>query len=243
MKNPAEIMRQANEIVEGGRRLIEENTKAQDIRLVYVTDDGRYLRYAADGEIFSIEAAHFKNEFYPKHYTPELIAHRGIYSGEGVENHPEQITMAMSNGYSVEIDVRVDEENRTIFHSGHDGKQFLVDFGAIYDTAKQNNVKVYFHAKNFRTRFALKKLFEERNYASRMDFFSHETDEYTITHRGRYWFYPQKFPLPPQRPPKFNQGIMLKPKSNYEVVENLPDAICTNNFYELGLSPKAIRAV
>ena len=106
-----------------------------------------------------------------------LIAHRGNTTGKNTEreNDPAQIEVALSQGYDVEIDMRVVEGR---MHLGHDGPEHLISESWL-ESIKE---RAWVHCKNLG---ALSHL-----HGSEFNYFWHDTDEYTITSHGHIWVYP-----------------------------------------------------
>jgi hypothetical protein len=113
----------------------------------------------------------------------KLIAHRGNTIGsEARENHPDFIRKAYNAGFDVEVDLwRI--ENKWIL--GHDAPQYEVDIQWVIDSSTY----CYYHCKNHE---ALSWLGEN---LSRINFFYHNTDLYTLTSKREIWAYPTATPL------------------------------------------------
>jgi hypothetical protein len=107
----------------------------------------------------------------------KLIAHRGLTNGPDVnlENRPEQIELALSQGFDCEIDLWVVNSE---FYLGHDrpdypvNKEFLSKFG------------LWIHAKNLA---ALRWLTDTSLY-----YFWHQEDDFVLTSNNFIWTYPGK---------------------------------------------------
>ena len=105
----------------------------------------------------------------------KLIAHRGLTNGPDVniENRPEQIELALDQGFDCEIDLWVINAE---FYLGHDrpdypiDKKFLDKFG------------LWIHAKNLA---ALRWLTDTSLY-----YFWHQEDKFTLTSNKFIWTYP-----------------------------------------------------
>jgi len=106
----------------------------------------------------------------------KLIAHRGLIYGKdaAVENTPQQINLALSKCYDVEVDLWI-ENGR--FLLGHDYGQHEVSASYLH------NERFWIHAKNFE---ALQWL-----TTTNLNYFWHQSDEYTITSHGYIWTYPK----------------------------------------------------
>ena len=103
-----------------------------------------------------------------------LIAHRGNVNGPNHidENNPEYINVALDNGYDVEVDVwLIDNE----WWLGHDSPQYKVDYEFF-------TTKMWLHCKNYN---ALQEL-------SRSGFncFYHTDEDYVLTSFHWIWAYP-----------------------------------------------------
>lgn len=104
-----------------------------------------------------------------------LIAHRGNTNGPTIhENQPLYLLEAIESGYDVEIDVWFIGGR---LWSGHDKAEYLIDnkfVESIYE-------KAWFHCKNIAAAQFLSMSQLPINY------FWHESDEYTITSSGLIW--------------------------------------------------------
>ena len=105
-----------------------------------------------------------------------LIAHRGLFNGpdKELENRPDQIELAVSRGFEVEVDIWWHENNWWL---GHDGPNYQVSQLWLRDTPG-----LWVHAKNID---ALKML-----APTDLNYFWHESDAVTITSQGYFWTYP-----------------------------------------------------
>lgn len=106
-----------------------------------------------------------------------LIAHRGNIDGINpeLENSPEYISEAISQGFDVEIDLRIIGGE---FYLGHDSPQYKVNESYLF------NDNFWIHAKNFE---ALSWLLGKN-----LKFFWHQNDDFTFTSNGYIWTYPKK---------------------------------------------------
>ena len=113
------------------------------------------------------------------------IAHRGLINGPNfeLENNPEWIAQVLKMGYSAEIDLRVYNGK---MYLGHDEPQYEVDF----DFLRNNKDKLWIHAKDH---VALEWMVRT---GSLLNYFWHDSDDYTLTSYGYIWTYPGK-PLNP----------------------------------------------
>ena len=107
----------------------------------------------------------------------KLIAHRGLISGpdKSFENSPNQINIALSLGYECEIDIR--KCNDKLF-LGHDLPQYEIDLEFL------SNEKFWIHAKNLEALHFL--------LSTNLNYFWHQTDDFTLTSHGFIWAYPGK---------------------------------------------------
>jgi len=113
-----------------------------------------------------------------------LISHRGNLNGPDkiLENSPDYIDNALFNGFDVEIDVWL--VNNEIF-LGHDKPDYGVDFRWFRDRLS----KLWVHCKNIDAIL----YFKECGYD--INFFWHENDTVTLTSKGYIWAYPGKQPI------------------------------------------------
>lgn len=106
-----------------------------------------------------------------------FIAHRGNLYGPNpkMENRPDYIMSAISEGFDVEIDVWV--IGNDIF-LGHDEPQYKIDLEFL------QNPKLWCHAKNFEA------LTMMLNYRDTIHCFSHDNDKHVLTSNGFIMAYP-----------------------------------------------------
>ncbi len=110
-----------------------------------------------------------------------LISHRGNTSGinKELENSPKYIESAINNGYEVEVDIWMKDDE---FFLGHDSPEYKIDSTWMI----RNKNKLWFHCKNL----------DILNYFSEQKedykFFWHQQDDYTLTSNGYIWTYPEK---------------------------------------------------
>ena len=113
-----------------------------------------------------------------------LISHRGNINGkfELYENNPNYIDKAISDGYDVEVDVRL---NDGILYLGHDAIQYDVSPRWFRDRLD----KLWIHCKNIESIewFSL----SEYKY----NYFWHDNDTITFTSRGYMWAHSGKQPI------------------------------------------------
>jgi len=131
----------------------------------------------------------------------KLISHRGNINGPNpeLENTPDYIIQAISEGYHVEIDLwvidsEVNEKGifRRNIYLGHDNPERLIEFLLKYKD------RLWCHAKNIK---ALELLLEID-----MHTFWHQKDDYTITSNGYIWAYPGKMA----------KGILVMPENRFD---------------------------
>lgn len=105
----------------------------------------------------------------------KLIAHRGLTNGpdSNLENRPEQIKLALSQGFDCEIDLWVINSE---FYLGHDRPDYAVDKEFL------DHFGLWIHAKNLA---ALRWLTDTSLY-----FFWHENDKFTLTSNKFIWTFP-----------------------------------------------------
>jgi hypothetical protein len=120
----------------------------------------------------------------------KLIAHRGLTTGpnKNFENQPNQIKLAIEQGFDCEVDLWV-FENR--LYLGHDRPQYNITEQFL----KQPGL--WIHCKHLPA-------LEYCQNDIKLNYFWHETDAYTLTSKGYIWTYPDK------QVGKF--GIMVMPE-------------------------------
>lgn len=152
----------------------------------------------------------------------KIISHRGNLSGANPlrENSVGYIEEAIAEGFDVEIDLRVEDDE---FYLGHDDPQYFVTISWL----KKYRDVLWIHCKN---REALEKL---STSMIEFNYFWHETDRYTITSKGFGWILVGQFP--------YSKGIIVLPESinYYDDPENLKKGfgVCTDTpiFYKNNL--------
>lgn len=120
-----------------------------------------------------------------------LISHRGNIKGPNPdqENRPLYIDDAILQGFDVEVDVWLVDDEIVL---GHDFPQYPVNI----EWLKNGTESLWIHCKNI----------EAITYFSRYDaifgssgtsfnFFWHETDRVTLTSKGAIWAYPGNQPI------------------------------------------------
>tara|TARA_R100001129_G_scaffold54001_2_gene37079 strand:- start:110 stop:604 length:495 start_codon:yes stop_codon:yes gene_type:complete len=107
-----------------------------------------------------------------------LYSHRGNLNGKNpeLENTPEYIDKAISNGFSVEVDIwKVGKK----FFLGHDNPDTEIPYEWLED--RRNDLLV--HAKNFNA-FSLF-TFQHLNRDKELAVFFHENEKYALVHNCR----------------------------------------------------------
>jgi hypothetical protein len=142
----------------------------------------------------------------------KIIAHRGLLSGPNpeLENHPDQIIEAISNGFDVEIDLRfIDNE----WWLGHDKSQYKVEWNFI----ETHSNWLWIHAKDIATLHQL----TVANERKALHYFFHDIDDCTLTSERFIWTFPGKLLT--------EQSIAVMPErvENWQGLENC-FAICTD---------------
>ena len=114
----------------------------------------------------------------------KLISHRGNLTGPNpeLENSVAYIEMAMKKGFDVEIDLWMIENE---FYLGHDRPEYRISFKFLLF----NKNKLWIHCKNNE---ALVHLSWLTSTDIGLNFFWHQTDDYTLTSTGWIWAYPGK---------------------------------------------------
>jgi hypothetical protein len=106
----------------------------------------------------------------------KLIAHRGLINGPDInlENKPEQIKLALSQGFDCEIDVWF---RNSQWFLGHDHPVYKINFEFLEQPG------LWIHAKNLDALYVL-------GADLKLNFFWHQNDNYTLTSQGYIWTYP-----------------------------------------------------
>jgi hypothetical protein len=133
----------------------------------------------------------------------KLIAHRGLFNGpdKNLENTPSQIELALAHGFDCEIDFWIVDDK---FYLGHDGPQYLVNQHFI-----ENN-NFWIHAKNLN---ALQYLL-----GTTLNYFWHQTDNYTLTSNKYIWAYPGQ--------PLTHDSVMVMPEWDDPTLSNVRHSKC-----------------
>lgn len=141
-----------------------------------------------------------------------IISHRGnIYGADlSTENKPSQLISCIINGYDVEIDLWV--INNELF-LGHDAPTYPIDLNWL----KTHNKNLWIHCKNINALNLVKDNFNA---------FGHDADDYVLTSQKYIWVYPNK-------PLVCNSIAVLPEKSTY-TLDELREcySICTDFAYE-----------
>jgi len=105
-----------------------------------------------------------------------IIAHRGLTDGPDsvLQNTPNQVQIALDQGYDAEIDVWYVDGN---YFLGHDSPQYLVNWSWL------SQANLWIHCKN------LPAFFDMRSRTVIHNYFWHETDAVVLTSRGKIWTY------------------------------------------------------
>jgi hypothetical protein len=122
------------------------------------------------------------------------IAHRGNINGPNPdkENHPDYVTTALKNGYHVEVDAWLIDNQ---VYLGHDAPTYeATDYfqyqGTWYDYNGhfRDSPSLWVHCKNFEA-LSGDAWYFHGNY------FTHDKDDFTLTSQGYIWTYPRLLPL------------------------------------------------
>lgn len=110
----------------------------------------------------------------------KIISHRGFANGidKSIENKPSEIESRIIEGFDVEIDLWVVNSKLWL---GHDEGVYKVDIDWLLEFSNF----LWIHCKSSESlNFLSSNKFKNLNY------FFHDTDQYTITSRGYVWCYP-----------------------------------------------------
>lgn len=115
-----------------------------------------------------------------------LISHRGNLNGRDIdrENTVPYINEALAAGYHVEIDVWCVNKK---WYLGHDSP--IAQVNEDFLLTRYQTPSLWLHCKNIE---ALATLLYFRNHQGFPNFFTHDTDPYTLTSNGFIWVYPGK---------------------------------------------------
>ena len=111
----------------------------------------------------------------------KIISHRGNLNGPNscAENHPDSIREAISKEFDVEIDLWKISDS---FLLGHDEPEYEIKKDFFLEYSKM----LWIHCKNLESLNYLSENKEELN------FFWHQTDDYTLVSNKIIWTYPKK---------------------------------------------------
>ena len=134
----------------------------------------------------------------------KLIAHRGLTQGpnKDLENNPDQILKAISQGYDCEIDLWKINADLWL---GHDAPQYPISQKFL----DRNYESIWIHAKNLNALYFLTR--------AAYIYFWHENDAFTLTSNRYIWTYPDK--------ELTNQSICVMPEWHDPEFKNL-NKIC-----------------
>jgi hypothetical protein len=140
-----------------------------------------------------------------------LISHRGNLNGRNPdrENTISYIQAALGSGYHVEVDVW-HVNNR--WYLGHDDP--MVPVNEEFLLQRYQTPSLWLHCKNVE---ALSLLLYFSNHSGFPNFFTHDTDPYTLTSNGFIWAYPGK--------PLCNHSICVMPERASYTPEEM--AVCS----------------
>ena len=133
----------------------------------------------------------------------KLIAHRGLTNGPdtSLENKPEQILKAFSQGFDCEVDLWIVNSE---FWLGHDKPQYIIDKKFL------DKAGLWIHAKNLS---ALRWLTD-----TSLCYFWHENDQFTLTSNNFIWTYPNQ--------PITSRSIMVMPEWHNPSLDELGNLNC-----------------
>lgn len=139
-----------------------------------------------------------------------LISHRGNLTGpvEKYENDPDYITEALEEGYNVEVDVWLHENELFL---GHDIAEYKVSLDFL------QNKNFWCHCKNID---ALNTLLHNN-----IRCFYHHTDDVTLTSDGYIWTYPGK--------KLTEKSICVMPEMHPRQNYGLAAGVCSDFIYDL----------
>jgi len=125
----------------------------------------------------------------------KIISHRGNLSGPNPikENSVDYIEEAISEGFDVEIDLWVEEDDKC--YLGHDKPQYFVSM----EWLRKHKDILWIHCKNLQALEKISSSVVEFNY------FWHSTDRYTLTSKGIGWVLVGQMP--------FTKSVIVLPES------------------------------
>jgi len=120
-----------------------------------------------------------------------LISHRGNIEGKNkdLENKPDYIDLAISNGFDVEVDLWYDNKINKIW-LGHDKPEWEINLKWLNDRKQ----KLWIHCKDLITIALMRELELNKNF-EKFNYFFHDIDDCTLTSKGFIWVYPGKQPI------------------------------------------------
>lgn len=109
----------------------------------------------------------------------KIVSHRGNLDGENpkLENHPDQIDLAIRNNFLVEVDLRIVNDR---FFLGHDTSDYLIDKQWLLYRKQY----LIIHSKDLLTSNHLVRLNKELNW------FYHTDEDIVLSSWGWIWCYP-----------------------------------------------------
>ena len=139
-----------------------------------------------------------------------IIAHRANVDGvnSATENHPTHVDKAHTQGFDVEIDMWY-VAGKTPLFLGHDAPLYPITHAWLAERGHY----LWVHCKNID---ALHFCATHKHLG--FDFFWHEGDAYTLTHKGFIWTYP--------RQPHTSRCILVKPELWQTPPYQLPSPFC-----------------
>lgn len=142
--------------------------------------------------------------------NPKLIAHRALFEGPNkeLENSPDQIDLALKDGYDCEIDLYLINSELWL---GHDCPQYFITENFL----KERSMNLWIHAKNLA---ALRWLRD-----TRYNYFWHQDDDFTLTSQGWIWTSPGK--------ELTMASVQVMPEWNFPNLKNIPTncyAVCSD---------------
>lgn len=134
----------------------------------------------------------------------KFIAHRGLFNGPDVnlENRPEQIELAISEGFECEVDLWVVQHELFL---GHDHPDYKIGIEFL-------DKPLWIHAKNLEALTWLSKNNKDYNY------FWHENDAFTVTSKGLIWTLPGN--------EVSHNSVMVMPEYIDKTLSNVDNARC-----------------
>lgn len=111
-----------------------------------------------------------------------LIAHRGLINGPDSkkENTEFAISVCLIEGYNVEVDLWLDDNE---WYLGHDAPTYKTSLEFITQKG------LWIHCKNVKAANELRMLVPAYRH---LNYFWHESDERVLTSQGYWWTYPNK---------------------------------------------------